>query len=392
MCLGLLVFLLPLCKAIHVQRVAKAHQEKIEASFRPSRRTANRVQIKAFLLLFGVLLISYLPFIVFYSHPRTRKTQTIAVIFIDLVGMWHFIGMLLSRWKKHKGASSTFWTSSVKAWFKCEGLVAGRGALVVGPHSFSIAPRKSVKFLHISSDPLPHFGSCSSEMEEEDGLIKGDIEQSTQGTLIRWTKRPTRDLPNSVQLVGLPLNKFQLFVGMKLESFFPPGTLTPLHFGFCLPLAISLQDDALQKLQLSAIDRFEDAYLHWQTLHEDRAASERLSLIHQFERAQADWAYEDAGLKLKATIEVLLRWRTSSPPSELVPATAVEDSLFCANKTIPEAMALIAETTASESRTADHKGRQKSRESISLDSFADQFRVEDFTSFHVGVTSRTTAE
>jgi len=173
----------------------------------------------------------------------------------------------------------------------------------------------------------------------EDDVIAGDIEQSSKGTLLRWIKRPSRNPKNSVRNVGLPLEKFQMWVEGPLAHLFPEDTLCGLQTGFCFAVSISPREDE-QRFQLKAIDDYEDAALLWKALMEDRVAppdDDSDSNNNPFEQAQLAWAYEEAMLKLKAAIEVLVRWRRaptySSPPT---PRSAVEMALLNSDILIEE--------------------------------------------------------
>lgn len=264
-----------------------------------------RIQLRPFLLLLAVLMLTYIPFLVVYSQPlpmRTRTGYLTSWAFLELVGFWNFLGLLAVYFGRgHMGSNL------MRVWCRNERLV-GRGNLaVVGSHSF--VRKHHQQFWRINPEPSV-FGAGCAVGDDSEYELAGDVEQSTKGALIRWMKRPSRFPHNSICAVGLPLEKFQLFVDSSLHSWFPPDALTPLPSGSGFAFAVNIvSQDAEQRLQVQAVEEYEDAATRWKGLHEDRSSPEEP--VNQFEHAQLNWAYEEAVLKLKACIEVLVRWKRS---------------------------------------------------------------------------------
>lgn len=320
--LAVVVYIIPACRAKHMQRIARAHQKQKDSlssgerrrmitSLEARPRPVDRVQIRPFFLLLGVFVITYFPFFIVYLIPASQRTRPLFLIawtFVELVGVWHMIAMCIVKCSRNKGRNSRV----MRVWLKQDRLVGKGNNVVTGSHSFFRSPIE--QFWHITADTTPFGSSCGDP--EEDHIVAGDFEQSSTGELIRWTKRPSKNPHYSVQSVGLPLDKFELFVDSQLEEFFPPETLSIVSSGYCFPVNLSLQEEE-QKLQLEAIEKYEEASLHWKeaAVHWKPTSEDRVNNLpsdeqfNRFEQAQLNWAYEETVLKLKAAIAVLLRWK-----------------------------------------------------------------------------------
>jgi len=218
--------------------------------------------------------------------------------------------------------------------------------------------------------------AATREDEEEVGhhVVNGDVDQSPQGNLLRWTKRPSRNPLNSVRTVGLPLDTFQLFIDPQVEAMFPPTVLTPLYVGACLPMNIPLEENDEQRLKLSAIEEYETTSLHWKDLYEDRALPADADTLEQ---AQRSWAYEEATLRLKASIEVLLRWqrmpetKSDSSGTELTQSSPTPQH----EKGARVPLVCFSDASTSEDSSVPRKRGDSARHRKSLESL-DQFRVD----------------
>lgn len=326
-CLTVLCYAIPAIRARHMQRVAKAHQIQKDASqssgerkfmlasntlHTPRARPPTRVQVKPFLLLLGVVTFTYVPFVITYLIPavkRTRSSYLTGWAFIELAGVWHFTAMMIIKWNIKAQKKKTV----IKVYLRQDRLVGRRNLIITACHSFFRSPIDP--FWYIATDPTL-YGLSASEPEEEN-IVAGDFEQSSQGELIRWTKRPSRHAYASVRAAGLPLDKFELFVDVQVVDLFPLGCLRQVHAGYCMAMNLS-KEDVEQKLQLEAIAKYEeasllwkDAAVHWKPVSEERRTGSLPpeESLDRFENAQLCWAYEETLLKLKTTIAVLLRWK-----------------------------------------------------------------------------------
>lgn len=357
-CLGLVCYIILACRAARIKRLARAKEKQrkdlsppsgkkslLDLRLRRSRRT-HVVIVSPFLLLIGVLVFTYVPFVLVYAFPlpRTRTSQLIAWTSLDLVGVWNLISMFITYLSKCRQRASN---SFMRAWLRDGRLVEGKNSgssnnnnnanMIVGCRFFSRSLNEP--FWKVSMFTTQFGMSCcldetmgsgssggsSSKNEEDEDCVVGDVEQSNQGELIRWTRRPRCPVANSLLVAGLPLEKFHLFVPLQLAQFFPDDMLVCLQHGFSFHANISPQEDEERRLQLQAVQDFEEASAMWRNLNEDRIVSTD-EMTDQFEKAQLNWACEEAILKLKATIEVLLRW--SRTPSNSVPPLTPESELL----------------------------------------------------------------
>lgn len=340
--LGVACYIFTLLKARHMQLVV---QEIYAKKARPNgtRPRRTRLQMLPFLLLLFVLFMTYFPFILIRSLPikLTMVTDRIAWISVDVVGIWNLLTMLIGLLI---GALFERNTSS-KAMLRNNSLVKKNNASITGTHSFSRLERENC--WRVSPEVVPFGSSCQLDSDEQAPLI-GDIEQSPQGVLIRWTKRASKHVHHSVVAAGLPLDKFQLFIDATLENLFPKEDLLPVRGGFCLVINVAPPGHEAHQRQLDAIREFEEASLLCKALWHDQLVSLRDSRgrievqsadqpaddeddsplqdivvpdepQEMLEQAQKDWAYQEARFKLSSSIQAVLRCRRVSEP--VTPAT-----------------------------------------------------------------------